>query len=173
MKALAIKNFEVKFTSESDNKQIFSFQYPAYPRAYLQRLHWQNIDGQWKFAYDNEGNCTQPGDLSQWTHHIEVPFARESIKTGIGNTGFHPNCWYEGEFDTPAGEGRLLLHFRAVDYRAWVWVNDQYMAEHEGGYTPLTIDITHVLNYIGTPKVTVWVQDDPHELAKPGSKIGS
>ncbi|WP_266888351.1 hypothetical protein [Trichormus azollae] len=42
------------------------------------------------------------------------------MKTGIGNTGFHPNCWYEGEFDTPAGEGRLLLHFGAVDYRVWV-----------------------------------------------------
>jgi hypothetical protein len=53
MKALAIENFEVKFSSESDNKQIFSFQDPPYPRAYLQRLHWQNRDGQWKFAYDN------------------------------------------------------------------------------------------------------------------------
>ncbi|MTJ54178.1 glycoside hydrolase family 2 [Anabaena sp. UHCC 0253] len=170
MKSLAIENFDVKFTSENDNKQILSFRDPAYPRPHLRRSNWQSLDGQWKFAYDDEGNCSQPGDLSQWTHHIEVPFAPESTKSGIGDPEFHTNCWYEREFDTPVGDGRFLLHFGAVDYRARVWVNGQYMAEHEGGHTPFTVDITSVLNDTGTTKVTVWAQDDPHELAKPRGK---
>jgi beta-galactosidase/beta-glucuronidase len=170
MKALTIGNPEVKFTAGVDNKQIFSFRETTHPRPQLQRAHCQSLDGQWKFAFDDEGKCAQPGDLKQWTHDIKVPFAPESIKSGIGDTGFHANCWYEREFETPPGEGRLLLHFGAVDYRARVWVNDQYLAEHEGGHTPFSIDITHVLNESGTTKVTVWAQDNPHELAKPRGK---
>jgi beta-galactosidase/beta-glucuronidase len=124
----------------------------------------------WKFDYDDQGQCSEPGDISEWKNNIEVPFAPESTKSGIGDLGFHPNCWYEREFETPSGEGRLLLHFGAVDYRARVWVNDRFMADHEGGHTPFTIDITPVLNDSGITKVTVWAQDDPQDLAKPRGK---
>jgi beta-galactosidase/beta-glucuronidase len=44
------------------------------------------------------------------------------------------------------------------------------MAEHEGGHTPFTIDMTPVLTDNGVTKVTVWAQDDPHDLAKPRGK---
>ncbi|WP_257237204.1 glycoside hydrolase family 2 TIM barrel-domain containing protein, partial [Nostoc sp. 'Peltigera malacea cyanobiont' DB3992] len=136
----------------------------------LKRSQWQTLNGQWKFAFDEQGMRRTEGFLGEWSHHIEVPFAPESIKSGIDDRGFHPNCWYEREFETPLGDGRLLLHFGAVDYRARVWVNDKYIAEHEGGHTPFSLDITHALNDSGTTKVTVWAQDDPHDLAKPRGK---
>jgi beta-galactosidase/beta-glucuronidase len=170
MNLLDLDNTEVQLTSSSDNQAIFDMTDTAYPRPQLRRQHWQNLNGLWKFAFDDQGKCTLPGDLTQWTHSIEVPFAPESIKSGIGDTGFHPNCWYEREFATPPGEGRLLLHFGAVDYRARVWVNGQFMAEHEGGHTPFTIDITPVLNDSSSTKVTVWAHDDPQDLAKPRGK---
>ncbi|NJK49648.1 glycoside hydrolase family 2 [Candidatus Gracilibacteria bacterium] len=163
MTLLELENYNFKKTTRANADT-------AYPRPQLQRSHWQSLNGLWKFAFDDEGKCVQPSDLTQWTHLIEVPFAPESTKSGIGNTGFHANCWYEREFETPPGEGRLLLHFGAVDYRTRVWVNDRYIAEHEGGHTPFTLDITHVLNDSGTTKVTVWAQDDPHDLAKPRGK---
>lgn len=142
----------------------------AYPRPQLQRQHWQSLNGLWKFAYDDEGRCIHPDNISDWQDHIQVPFAPESTKSGINDQGFHPNCWYEREFETPTGEGRLLLHFGAVDYRARVWVNGQFMADHEGGHTPFTVDITPVLNGSGITKVSVWAHDDPHDLAKPRGK---
>jgi len=142
----------------------------AYPRPQLERSHWMCLNGAWKFTFDDAGQFVSPTDIGTWTHTIEVPFAPESIRSGIGDTGFHSNCWYEREFETPEGEGRLLLHFGAVDYRARVWVNGQYMAEHEGGYTGFSIDITPVLNQSGRTLVTVWAQDDPHDLAKPRGK---
>lgn len=160
----------VELSANTVEQKIFGLRDTTYPRPQLQRSHWQSLNGQWKFAYDDQGRCAQPRDLSQWTHHIEVPFAPESTKSGIGDPGFHSNCWYEREFATPSGEGRLLLHFGAVDYRARVWVNGQYMAEHEGGHTPFTIDITPVLNDSGQTLVTVWAQDDAHDLAKPRGK---
>lgn len=142
----------------------------AYPRPQLRRDRWICLNGSWKFTFDDAGQFVQPSNISEWTHSIEVPFAPESAKSGIGDTGFHPNCWYEREFDLPKGEGRVLLHFGAIDYRARVWVNGQFMADHEGGHTPFSIDITSVLNENGVQKVTVWAQDDPFDLAKPRGK---
>lgn len=142
----------------------------AYPRPQLQRSHWISLNGAWKFNFDDEGRFISPSEISDWTHTIEVPFAPESVRSGIGDTGFHPNCWYEREFDLPKREGKVLLHFGAVDYYARVWVNGQFVGEHEGGHTPFSMDITPVLNETGTQKVTVWVQDDPQDLAKPRGK---
>lgn len=166
----------------------------AYPRPQLQRSHWICLNGSWKFTFDDDGKYTQPSDISDWGRTIEVPFAPEAEKSGIGDTGFHPNCWYEREFDL-LGDGdwgvdnssdsestnlkskienlkssRVLLHFGAVDYRARVWVNGQFMADHEGGHTPFNIDITPVLNLNGPQVITVWAEDDPQDLAKPRGK---
>jgi beta-galactosidase/beta-glucuronidase len=69
-----------------------------------------------------------------------------------------------------AQDNRVLLHFGAVDYRARVWVNGQFMLDHEGGHTPFSMDITSVLNQDGRQTVTVWAEDDPHDLAKPRGK---
>ncbi|MBD2744497.1 glycoside hydrolase family 2 TIM barrel-domain containing protein [Coleofasciculus sp. FACHB-1120] len=142
----------------------------AYPRPQLQRSHWICLNGQWKFTYDDEGKITRPLDIPEWNQTIEVPFAPESAKSGIGDTGFHPNCWYEREFNIVKGEGRVLLHFGAVDYRARVWINGQFMADHEGGHTPFSIDITPVFNEDGPQRITLWAQDDPQDLAKPRGK---
>ena len=142
----------------------------GYPRPQLRRSNWICLNGQWRFAYDDGGRCVQPIDITDWTHTIEVPFAPESVKSGIGDTNFHANCWYDREFDVPHTESRVLLHFGAVDYRARVWVNGQFVIEHEGGHTPFTADITAVLNPKGPQRVTVWAHDDPQDLAKPRGK---
>lgn len=152
----------------------------AYPRPQLVRSHWHSLNGLWRFAYndinqddinqDDQNQWTQPSDVDSWNYDIEVPFAPESILSGISDPGFHPNCWYEREFETPIGEGCLLLHFGAVDYHAKVWVNDHYVGEHEGGHTPFSFDITSALNESKVTKVTVWAQDDPLDLAKPRGK---
>src|SRR6476659_1717434 len=94
----------------------------AYPRPQLQRSNWKSLNGPWKFTYDDEGQWIHPKEIAEWPNVIEVPFAPESARSGIGDTGFHPNCWYEREFEVPEGEGRVILHFGAVDYRARVWV---------------------------------------------------
>jgi hypothetical protein len=142
----------------------------GYPRPQLRRDQWICLNGAWKFSFDDAGQFVQPRDISEWTHTIEVPFAPESARSGIGDTGFHPNCWYEREFELPKDDGRVLLHFGAVDYRARVWVNGQFMADHEGGHTPFSMDITPVLNENGVQRVTVWANDEAHELDKPRGK---
>ncbi|MBD0267627.1 MAG: glycoside hydrolase family 2 [Cyanobacteria bacterium Co-bin8] len=161
--------------SESSTIARFRQLETGYPRPQFQRANWLNLNGPWRFAYDDAGQWLQPADVDTWTHTIEVPFAPESQRSGIGDQGFHPNCWYEREFelDQPPlaiQPERVLLHFGAVDYCARVWVNDQFVGEHQGGHTPFKLDITSVLSTEGPQKVTVWAQDDPHDLAKPRGK---
>jgi beta-galactosidase/beta-glucuronidase len=76
-----------------------------------------------------------------------VPFCYQSRLSGIGDTSFHDVVWYARTFRRPAGveDGRLLLHFGAVDYHATVWVNGAQVASHEGGHTPFCADVTDVL----------------------------
>ena len=165
-----LENHSVEQSCNSDPRAGVQSAATAYPRPQLQRKNWKSLNGAWKFTFDDEGRCDRPSDIGEWSHTIEVPFAPESQASGIGDRGFHPNCWYEREFELPPLDGRVLLHFGAVDYRARVWVNGQFAIEHEGGHTPFTVDITHILNDGETQRVTVWAHDDPHDLAKPRGK---
>ena len=141
-----------------------------YPRPQLVREQWTSLNGQWKFMFDDARHCAMPNCDADWTHTIEVPFSPECKASGIGDTGFHTVCWYEREFDLAPGSGHTILHFGAVDYKARVWVNQHLVAEHEGGHTPFSADITSALAPGGKQVVTVYVEDDPHDLAKPRGK---
>lgn len=142
-----------------------------YPRPQLQRSNWTSLDGPWRFCFDNDLRYGLPTDVREWPLQIEVPFAPECSRSGIGDTGFHRACWYERDFFLkPAAEGRTLVHFGAVDYLAHVWVNGMLVARHRGGHTPFTADITHALDTSGNQRITVRAEDDPDELEKPRGK---
>ncbi|MGG7606863.1 glycoside hydrolase family 2 protein [Massilia sp. BKSP1R2A-1] len=141
-----------------------------YPRPQLVRDNWINLNGTWRFCFDDELKYTMPEGVGEWTHEITVPFAPETEMSGIQDTGFHRAVWYEREFDLAPGGKRTILHFGAVDYAARVWVNGQLVAEHEGGHTPFQADISGAMNEDGRQVITVFVEDDPADLAKPRGK---
>jgi beta-galactosidase/beta-glucuronidase len=101
-----------------------------------------------------------------------VPFAPETPRSGIGETGFIHACWYRRTITAPelSGGDRLLLHFGAVDYQATVWIDGCRAGEHEGGYTPFTIDVTEWARTPGEHEIVVLAEDDPTDLAKPRGK---
>ncbi|SEO74932.1 glycoside hydrolase family 2 TIM barrel-domain containing protein [Nitrosovibrio sp. Nv6] len=142
----------------------------AYPRPQMQRSNWTSLNGTWRFCYDDAGEFALPSQITTWPLKITVPFPPESEASGIGDRGFHPLCWYERDFDCEPSPGRVILRFGAVDYAARVWINGCLAVTHEGGHTPFWADITHMLNSSGSQRVTVQVDDDPHELAKPRGK---
>jgi len=71
-------------------------------------------------------------------------------------------AWYRTRFDKPAtpNGGHVLIRFDAVDYFTEVFVNGKRAGEHEGGYTPFTIDVTDVLQ-AGSNQLVVRVIDPP------------
>ncbi|MGZ5677456.1 MAG: glycoside hydrolase family 2 protein [Burkholderiales bacterium] len=143
----------------------------AYPRPLLVRQDWLSLDGPWRFVFDDKRRFKQPSDIREWPLTIKVPFPPESKASGINDRGFHSAFWYERDFEArPARDGRVILHFGAVDYAAQVWVNGRLITRHEGGHTPFSADVTDVLNSNGRQTVTVAVEDDPHDLTKPRGK---
>jgi beta-galactosidase/beta-glucuronidase len=142
----------------------------AYPRPQLQRSQWKTLNGTWRFCYDENSVYIAPRDIQEWPMKIRVPFPPESRASGIGDEGFHKVCWYERDFEIEAEGGHVILRFGAVDYSARVWVNGQLAVTHEGGHTPFSVDITHMLDTTGKQTVTVRAEDDPADLAKPRGK---
>jgi len=144
----------------------------GYPRPLFRRRHWQSLNGPWEFCIDAEGKHSSPEKVV-WSTHIEVPFAPETARSTVGDTGLYPACWYRRALATPSllpGE-RLILHFGAVDYHATVWVDGTLVATHEGGYTPFETDITDALRgELGDHFIIVWAEDDPGDLGKPRGK---
>ena len=140
-----------------------------YPRPQLVRDQWQSLNGEWEFEFDEERVFSLPSDPIPWSRRITVPFAPESTASGIGDTGFHAACWYRCRFHVESRQARTLLHFGAVDYQARVWINNHMVAEHEGGHTSFTAEITDEL-VDGEQTLVVYVEDDPADLAKPRGK---
>ncbi len=137
----------------------------------LEREDWTSLDGTWDFALDEEG-ALRSVDEVQWNGRIEVPFAPETAQSGVNENGLFGACWYRRTFevrDLSPGQ-RLILHFGAVDYSATVWVDGALAAEHEGGYTPFSADITDLLDARTTHEIVVRAVDDPADLAKPRGK---
>lgn len=66
----------------------------------------------------------------------------------------HTYSWYTTEFHVPLGFAQrghaVKLNFEAVDYQATVYVNDQLVGTHEGGYWHFGFDITKFINTNGT-----------------------
>jgi beta-galactosidase/beta-glucuronidase len=141
-----------------------------YPRPQLVREEWQSLNGEWDFAFDDQRRYSLPSDDIAWDRKIIVPFAPETEASGLADTTFHTVCWYRRQFELATRSARTMLHFGAVDYRARVWVNGMQVAEHEGGHTPFSADITNALVEGQLQTVVVQAEDDPSDLAKPRGK---
>jgi beta-galactosidase/beta-glucuronidase len=131
---------------------------PEYPRPQMVRAQWQNLNGQWNYAIQAKGEV--PESIEQGK--ITVPFAAESLLSGVHKTvGPESELWYERSFDLllDKGKNRILLHFGAVDWESEVWINDQRVGMHQGGFDGFSFDITPFLIKGTTQKIKVRVWD--------------
>ena len=143
----------------------------GYPRPMLRRAEWTSLDGRWDFAIDVDGRLRAPREV-RFDRAIEVPFAPETARSGVGDTGLYKACWYRRELrvESPENGERVILHFGAVDHTCRVFVDEQLVATHEGGYTPFEIDATDLLGAREVHEIVVHAEDDPADLAKPRGK---
>ena len=144
-----------------------------YPRPQFRRDSWQNLNGAWQFAFDdqNEGKAQGwwRGD-KKLDKIINVPFSYQYPASGINDKAIHDITWYRRTFliaKENAGK-RALLCFNASDYETDVWVNGIHAINHKGGFTPFSVDITDYLN--GEENVLVVRCFDSLETAVPRGK---
>lgn len=145
-----------------------------HPKPQFQRESWQNLNGPWQFEIDH-GNSGEARNLfaadAVLSQTIQVPFCPESELSGIQYTDFMSSVWYKRTFHLNADQldGRVFLHFGAVDYLTTVAINGNTCGTHKGGYASFALDIT---DYVveGENTVTVHAEDDTRNRLIPGGK---
>lgn len=146
---------------------------PEYPRPQFERAEWLNLNGTWRFDFDDANTGLKDCWYSQhqYSRHITVPYAFQTKLSGIGDIDLHDIVWYERDFEIPENwtQQKVLLHFGAVDYRALVWVNGIFVCQHEGGHVPFSADISHTL-HAGSNRISLRVEDFSTDLEQPRGK---
>ncbi len=101
-----------------------------HPRPQLFRNDWYSLNGVWEL----DGSA------------IKVPYVPEAQLSGYQGE-IKEHMTYLRYFQKPEWQkqGRILLHFQAVDQIAKVYLNEEYLGSHEGGYAPFSFDVTHAL----------------------------
>ena len=128
----------IQLTTLQGEKLLQSNETPwaAYPRPQMRRDSYVNLNGIWELTVEEE------------KYDIRVPFCPESLLSGV-QKHFSEDAplTYRRKFTLPENfnRGQVLLHIGAVDQKAWIYVNQIYLASHIGGYDNITVDITAAL----------------------------
>jgi hypothetical protein len=149
-----------------------------HPSPQHRREGWLDLTGPWGFAYDDADVGLRDGwpeDPQQFGRVIRVPYPPESALSGIHDPSMHPVIWYRRTF-RPSDVGgyesgrRVLVHFGAVDYAAHVWLNGRLVAQHEGGQSSFSVDLTDALAARDDQVLVVRAEDQPLDLTQPRGK---
>jgi len=143
----------------------------GFPRPDMARRGFRSLEGEWDFEYDGEDAGIDRRWFSNpdFSKKIIVPFCVESEASGIEDLAPPHVVWYAKRFGDklPEGPGRTLLHFGAVDTQAKVWLNGQYLGQHDGGYTPFSFELDGLVQ--GDNLLVVRVEDT-NDLSLPRGK---
>jgi beta-glucuronidase len=122
------------------------------------------LDGLWRFRVDVEGVGREErwfaGPL-QRASDMAVPASYNDLLDDPSLRDHVGEVWYQRTVRVPRGcDGeRIALYFESATHRATVWVGDEEVVRHEGGYTPFEADITPVTAAGEVVRITVCVDN--------------
>jgi len=125
----------VQLTTIQGEREI-DLPWNRYPRPQMRRNSFLCLNGVWDLT------------VGQERFSITVPFCPESQLSGVGRhfpEGMELS--YRKHFQLPEAfqGGRILLHIGAADQQAAVYVNGSLAGRHEGGYDPICLDVTELI----------------------------
>ena len=146
---------------------------PEHPFPQFERKNWRSLNGTWDFAFDMNRSGLEKGfaQRTEFEEKILVPFCPESDLSGIGYKDFIPAVWYHRtlEITEQELEGKVYLHFGAVDYDCRVFVNGKEAGRHQGGYVSFAFEISSLLQ-AGENHLVVYAEDDTRSPLQPTGK---
>ena len=136
----------------------------------------KSLNGLWQFTLDPEGE----GRSDRWfsgplpeSREMAVPASFNDIAADATVRDYFGDIWYQTTVWVPQGwEGRrIVLHFESATHRATVWVNEDEVVSHEGGYTPFEADITDHVTAGQPVRVTALINNTLHWQSIPPGVI--
>lgn len=149
----------------ADNWQILYDTYNAGEELELFHDKWHNgADGLWHHQLDEWQPIERLAHLQ--TLLSDTPYWGRELRWF--NTA---PWWYKNEFIAPEQNraAGAALKFHGVDYYCKVWLNGEYLGEHEGYSSPFEFEVGNILKY-GEPNflfVKVWSLWDTEPAYKP------
>jgi hypothetical protein len=145
---------------------------PEHPRPDFQRENWVNLNGTWEFQFDS----LDVGLEQEWfkspifVEKITVPFPWGSRLSGVDNLA-HIG-WYSRRLDIPVdwSDKRTFLIVGACDWHTSVWIDGEFVGEHQGGYTPFEFDLSAHVKSGQAHQLIVRVDDTPHPFKLEGKQ---
>ncbi len=135
---------------------------PEHPKPQFERKDWQNLNGEWNFAFDDQNQ----GEKNKWyinkklPQKIIVPFTFETKASGIAERSEHNYVWYQRTFEVSADQDKeVILNFAAVDYLTKVWINGNFVGSHRGGYDSFCFEISDFVDYEQENNIVIKVED--------------
>ena len=138
---------------------------PEYPRPQFMRKAWCNLNGNaWTCEFDRErtGMERKLFKSTGFANKIVVPFAPQSVLSGIGDTDFINGMWYHRKIKIPVewvGK-KILLNFGAVDWESEIFIDGEHAGLHYGGTSSFSLDVTRLVKPGGTHDLVVRVVDE-------------
>lgn len=116
-----------------------------------------SLDGPWQFQIDPAGTLVL-NDIAEWrTIQVPAPWQAQfddlHLVAGVG--------WYRRTVPVPSGwSGQaVFLKIGAADYFTEVWINDQPVGQHEGGYLLFEFEVTPYLAFGADNDIVIRVTD--------------
>jgi hypothetical protein len=155
------------------DQSLASIPLPEHPRPDFQRDAWQNLNGVWRFRFDQDDVGIQQawyeGQLP-FPLEITVPFPWGSKLSGVEDEA--DIGWYTRSIVVPSDwEGeRVFLVVGASDWHTTVWLDGVKLGEHRGGYTPFSMDLTEQVRFGEEQQLVIRVDDTPHKFKLEGKQ---
>ncbi len=132
-----------------------------------------NFNEGWRFHLgDAIGAAAMTYDDSEWPIVCAPHTARLEPSEASGGRNYQGVCWYRKRFTLPAdlSDKHVTIHFEAVMGKQQVFLNGKRVKEHEGGYLPITIDLTEEGVKAGEPCVVALKADNSDDKSYPPGK---
>lgn len=107
----------------------YDYRYQPLKDGYFKNLKPKNKSDRIEYSFDSDHSLQVPGD---WNSQDEMLFWYEGT------------VWYKKSFNyQKRPNSRMFLYFGAVNYQAKVYLNGEFIGEHEGGFTPFNFEVTN------------------------------
>ena len=106
----------------------FDYRYQPSQYGYFNNAKPQDKSDRIEYSFDSDRQLNVPGD---WNTQDDQLFLYEGT------------IWYHKDFSfNRKSDHRYFLYFGAVNYKAHVYLNGEFIGEHEGGFTAFNFEVT-------------------------------